>query len=675
MKRILNFSKFDISSRLVENINAAREELSKINKKKEWKDLSDKEKEEIESIPKFIQVRKEFERRNPRLIFPLTKFYIMEDAPWEKVLEIATKLEELKPNPKELKLGPIENYAKLPANSNPPGYVQLEEDLKKMIEERESRKAQPKEVVQKTVNIRPEIELLVKEYAKKKKVDPETITQEEKIELAKDHRYLKIKETFLNKKPEWVYPFTKFFCIENCKWEKIMEIADKLEKYKPTSDELRFGNIKNYADLTSKQSSHPGWETLEDDIERIVMGRKAKKMIDLFQSARMREKYRQVAASDSPKDKKRIEELIFIANRLETLEPPQKLMLDKKTNLMVMKTPMDAFVEKSRKYDDFENIPGVRPATYPQFKDPEVAFDSIIKDGFGEIEGWTSGIADLRSKLQKLKPASQIVFDDDNYIVSSARTADAMIEVCKIVSGGHCIRTEGNFWSYTGGGLVQLNISDFNLSEGDPLRLYTMTIHPDGKIKTSANANNNESEYSKYKNKHFTEVLKSMGYPQSMIVTLDTFFPLEQKIKMALERFYRLQKNPTQTDVLTALTKVHEGVLEGVMDEESWFRICGVVAEIVKIQMNLSDKDFIQYFIDNGIVFESDFIIFKHVIGDNYTPEEAAGIQDSTYTNIEYLEGMLEDPSIRSKLSKDKQEYFKIVLNNRELMFKLVDSL
>lgn len=520
-------------------------------------------------------------------------------------------------------------------------------------------------------NVQMAKQLLLKHYAETKKIDPKEITPEEKAEIEKNPKYLKIRDEFAGSNPGWVYPFTKFYIVEGAPWEKILEIVDALQKYRPAPEELKLGNLNNYAEVDIKKTRVPGYEMLLDDIESLVMARKAKKMVDLMPK-RIRQKFKDVAKSSKPADIERIKKLVFIANRLESLDP--KEMIDKNTGEKVMRTALQSFVKKSRKYDDYQDRPG-RPATYPEFADLDVTFDQMIKDGNGEIEGWTSGVDDLRQRLIDLEPASAILYDEDGFIVSSARTSAAMVEVCKIVSGGHCIRNESNFWSYTGGGLVQLNISDFNRSSSDNLALYTMTIKPDGILKESAGSDNNMSTYSRFAGKPYVAVLEYIGYPQALIAAVNRYFPQEQKIKAALERFYKLGNKPATHQILTSLSRVHEGALSGSITQENWLKICGLVAEILQKQLNIKDKEFTQYFKENGIVTESDLKIFQHVVGKNYTPEDAAAIKAATEENMDIADFILTDASTMKELKKDDIAYFKEMLSNKDLILGQVAEL
>ena len=100
-----------------ENVNKAKEILySKYAKEKGKKpdDLTPDEKMKIEDDPKFIKVKEAIGSKNPRLIYPFTKFYVIDGAPWDALVELTSKYLSANPGPKSLRLGPIENYADLP---------------------------------------------------------------------------------------------------------------------------------------------------------------------------------------------------------------------------------------------------------------------------------------------------------------------------------------------------------------------------------------------------------------------------------------------------------------------------------------------------------------------------------------------------------------------------------
>jgi hypothetical protein len=166
MKRISYFLEFEgpfIS--INENINKAKEILYSQYASKEGKSvdkLTPDEKMGVENSPKFLQVKEEIGSKNPRLIYPFTKFYIIDGAPWNELKALAQKYTAANPGPKSLRLGPIENYAELKKDSDPSPYQQLDQDIDSFLKDKEERNKEPRVIVdKKPKQMRPEIKMLV----------------------------------------------------------------------------------------------------------------------------------------------------------------------------------------------------------------------------------------------------------------------------------------------------------------------------------------------------------------------------------------------------------------------------------------------------------------------------------------------------------------------------------
>ena len=711
MRRIAGFLEFEGPFLTVnENVNKAKEILYSeyaAKKEKSVSELTPDEKMGIEDDPKFVDVKNKIGSKNPRLIYPFTKFYIIDGAPWDSLVQLVEKYLKINPGPKSLRLGPIENYAELPTDSEPSPYIQLDQDLDTFVREKESRSGEPRVITEKKPKqLRPEIEMLIDVYAKAKKIRPSEVTQEEIQKMETSKKYLRLKENFLSKYPALMPLYTKFYIIDNAPWEKIEELSNKLENVKPQRGELPVGegNLSDYLSLRKEDQATSVIETLLDDLGRIEKNRLPKKLLDLFPRdmgpdsikrdpkglRRMRWVYDQLLRSDLPKDREKINDLIYIASQLQDLEPKEQLIKNKRGETGTQKTEMrsakDTFLAGSAKYNDYypKEQNGYR-ATYPEFEDPFVGFDQMLKDGYDLIEGWNSGLDDLKQKIKDLEPRSAILYDSDKYLVTSARTNQAVVEVCKIVSGDHCIKSSGQFWGYTGGGKVQLSISDFNRKQSDLMALFTMTINKDGTLSTAAGKDNSENTFREYQGKPFGDVLKELGYPESLIVTCTSYFPLEQKIKEALEIFFKieegsdLQKNKTRgiTKILKSIQVVHDELVSGKMSEPQWNEICGVASEIIFEGLGISMEDLVKYFCSEGIYYESDYVIFKKLLGDySYSDKESKQIKEASLYNIETAEETIEDKSYMEKLEKSGQgQVFHKLVKNKQKIIDLLNSL
>lgn len=711
MRRIAAFLEFEGPFITInENVNKAKEILYSEYASKKGKSLSDltpAEKMGVEEDPRFLKVKEVIGSKNPRLIYPFTKFFILDGAPWEDLVQLAEKYLQLNPGPKSLRLGPIENYAELPANSDPRPYIQLDQDLDTFSKEKEARSGEPRLIQEKKPKqLRPEIKMLIEYYAKAKKINPSEVTPEEIQKMESSKKYLRLKEKFLNKYPGLMPLYTKFYIVDNESWDKIEELSNKLEKVKPQPGELPVGegNLSDYLALKKEDQATSVIETLLDDLGRVEKNRLPKKLLDLFPRdmgpdslkrnpkglRRMRWVYDQLIKSDDPKDKARIDDLIYIATQLESLEPKEQLIKNKRGETgpqkTVLRSAWDTFLASSAKYNDYyPKEQNAFRATYPNFVDPYVAFDQMIQDGFDLIEGWNSGLDDLKQRIKDLEPRSAILYDSEKYLVTSARTNQAVAEVCKIVSGDHCIKSSHSFWNYTGGGKVQLSISDFNRKQSDLMSLFTMTINKDGTLSTAAGRDNNENAFREYQGKLFDEVLRDLGYPEPLVATCASYFPLEQKIKEALEIFFKieegsaLQKNKTRgiTNILKSIQVVHDQLISGKMTESQWNEICGVASEIIFEGLGISTEDLVKYFCGEGIYYESDYVIFKKLLGDYvYSDKEAKQIKEASLYNIETAEETIEDKAYMEKIEKSGQgQVFYNLVKNKQKIIDLLNSL
>jgi len=726
MKRIAGFLEFnDTFVSMNENVNKAKEILySKYakDKGKKLEDLTPDEKMKIEGESKFVKVKEEIGAKNPRLIYPFTKFYVIDGAPWEALIELVAKYLSANPGPKSLRLGPIENYAELPSESDPPPYTQLDQDLDAFIEGKESRSKEPKVIVdKKPKQLRPEIRLLIEYYAKAKKIDPSEVTPEEIEKMENNPKYLRLKEEFLSKYPGLLPMYVKFHLVEKEPFEKIVELNNRLEEVKPQPGELQAGegNLSDYLDLDKKKYPTPGAETLIDHLNELVKRRLPKKLLDLFSRdmgpdsikrdpkglRRMRWVYDQLVRSDKKEDKKKIEDLVFIATRLQGL--PEKEVYDKELRAPVIRGAWTDFVKKSSKYNDYypkpendfckgpddcrgNNLkPGQLGGTYPDFIDPFFAFSQMIQDGFNLIEGWSSGIVDLKNKIVELQPKTGILYDDNNYLVTSARTYEGIVEVCKIVGGSHCIQNGPGFWGATGGGRIQLSISDFNVKPSDPRSLFTMTLEQDGTFSRGAGSPNDEGNYSKYRGKPFTDVLRILKYPDSLISTCANYFPREQRIKKALEIFFKIAEGnysntPKKTSkspetgvkgIMNNIHVVHDELIAGTMNESQWNQISSAVADIVFDKMGITTNDIVNFFKKYGVSYISDFIIFKQLVKNNYTKGDADAIRESTIEYLEEAESAVDDKEFMEALGRNRGKIYYSMVENKDKLIELVNSL
>jgi hypothetical protein len=484
--------------------------------------------------------------------------------------------------------------------------------------------------------------LLVKDYAEKNKKTPNEIPEEIKKSLWKDPKFQKVLNLLGQKHQGWAYALTKFYVIDGADWEEIESvdengnptgIYDMLVQLKPGPNDLALKNIDAYAKIVpSEKDERPSYEVLGDELRSIQSRRKLKKLYDEF-IGRMKEEFKKVSASKDPEDKKMIEELELIALALDKLKPKEGE--DENGNKVTLNPFNEWKKTTGKKYSDTpENL-----QLYPQFKDPKVAFKTLIRDSSNLVDNWNAGLEEYTQKIMDLGLKAGILYNKNKYLAMSARTPEAQ----RAVSGdtSFCINNDSTFWSY-GDGSIQLNIINGNLPKANKKYLLGVTIKKDGVVKNCAWKTNSGSDRDFNKSGiNYAQFLKSLDYPQDMIQSIIDKFEEETTIKLSLEKFYRESKNLTPNGLIVSLIDLKNGIFNGVISPEKWDQVAGIVSFIIKEERNLKTSDFIKEFKLNGIFFHSAWEVFDYVVEGDYTKEDMEVIKKTTLSIIKEMEAFV----------------------------------
>jgi hypothetical protein len=510
-------------------------------------------------------------------------------------------------------------------------------------------------------NIADAKKLLIKDYAEKQKKNVNEIPEEIKKSVWRDPKFQKVLK-LSEKTPGWVYPLTKFYVIDGADWEEIESkdeegnptgIYDMLVALKSNLNELPLKTVDAYARIMpSKEDERPSYEVLGDDLRAIQSKRKLKKLYDEF-IGRMKEEFKKVSSSKEPSDKKSIQELELVALALDKLKPKEGE--DEKGNKITL-IPFNEWKRATgKKYSDTpDNL-----MVYPQFKDPKIAFKTLVRDSSDFVDNWNKGLSEYSQKIIDLGLRAGILYDKGGYLAMSARTPEAQ----RAVSGdsNFCINNDSTFWNY-GDGAIQLNIINGNLPKANKKYLLGVTIKKDGVVKNCAWKNNTGSDRDFHKSGiNYAAFLKGLEYPQELIQDIIDKFDSEVTIKLSLEQFYKESKSLTPNSLIKSLINIKQGIFNGVVSPEQWDQISGIVSFIVKEERGIPTSDFVKEFKLSGMYTLSAWEVFDYVVEGDYTKNDMEEIKKTTLSVISEMEQFV---SLRNKgrtFNIPEEQYKKIL--------------
>ena len=509
--------------------------------------------------------------------------------------------------------------------------------------------------------------LLVKDYAEKQKKNVNEIPEEIKksiwrdpryqqiLDLAKEGKYHENGELHPSSKPGgskklpknegWIYLLTKLYVIDGCPWEELVSVEmdpesatvgsptgiyNMMVELKPSLNELPLKNVDAYARIIpSKEDESPAYEVLGDDLRAMQSKRKLKKIYDDF-IPRMKEEFKKASSSKDPSDKKLIEELELIALSLEKLKP--------RVNPETGETEYPFKEWKKTTGMKYSDTPDNLKA-YPQFKDPKVAFKTLVRDSSELIDNWDKGLDEYTEKIVALGLRAGIFYNKKGYLAMSARTPEAQ----RAVSGdtNFCINNDSTFWSY-GDGSIQLNIINGNLPKANKKYLLGVTIKKDGVVKNCAWKTNSGSDRDFQRSGiNYAEFLKGLDYPKELIDSIIDNFSEEVNIKLSLEKFYRESKSLTPNSLIVSLINIKSGIFSGTVSPEQWDQISGIVSFIVKEERGIPTSDFLKEFKQSGLFTVAAWEVFDYVVEGDYTKQDMEKIKERTLEVISEMEGFI----------------------------------
>jgi len=251
------------------------------------------------------------------------------------------------------------------------------------------------------------------------------------------------------------------------------------------------------------------------------------------------------------------------------------------------------------------------------------------------------------------------------------RTENAQKKLCSVAQW--CIN-RGRFYSYADKGL-QINIFNFGTDSTNPLFLTGTTIAFNKTVTDSHDINDSSIKNSSNLVTHFG----NLGYPKSLIDSIMNGFDMECNIKVALDKFYREGKNLDVKTIVASLVKTTKGFLSGVMSQDEWEKISGVVSEIISNIKDISKNDFMKFFKENGIFSDAQLNVFDTLIGDDYTKADIEDISGKTEISIEDMKFILDlhakGEDIQKIPKEDIEGMKRVISNQKDILTKIKSKL
>lgn len=476
-----------------------------------------------------------------------------------------------------------------------------------------------------------------KMYARELDKSQSTLTKEEQDRALENPDYLRINK-LVNPWPGYMLPFVKFHFEQGIpivdpnprEANDIMDLKDLVEVIKNKKHIIQKlpKTIDQYANAENVGNAN-GFEQLTDEIGKIERFKEAKWFIDGLPKP-LRDQYRSL-------DREKQNSLITSAILLSKLGKSSVDRLFDKIKAMANWSIEDFITYTANYVKGLENI----------------GMNSKVKE------------------LEELSPEAGILYSDDQYLVMSMRTENAQKKLCSVAQW--CIN-RGRFYSYADKGL-QINIFNFGTDSTNPLFLTGTTIAFNKTVTDSHDINDSSIKNSSNLVTHFG----NLGYPKSLIDSIMNGFDMECNIKVALDKFYREGKNLDVKTIVASLVKTTKGFLSGVMSQDEWEKISGVVSEIISNIKDISKNDFMKFFKENGIFSDAQLNVFDTLIGDDYTEADIEDISGKTEISIEDMKFILDlhakGEDIQKIPKEDIEGMKRVISNQKDILTKIKSKL
>jgi hypothetical protein len=359
-----------------------------------------------------------------------------------------------------------------------------------------------------------------------------------------DSDFEKIKK-ILHKNPKYVGPFTLFRYAQNADISTLENLYKTLVDLKDSLDQLPM-TLDEYSKLQYSKTTHPGWEMLGDELNKLLEIRKGnwivkalpkESMTDLIarglwqgQPVDLREEYKR-----APREKQ--VELLKAAADLEDLNKPNFKELIRRG--LSGKPSLDAIID-------------------------------IIKS---TVANANTERGEILERAVSAYPSVAVLYSGENHYVFSFRNDSQLPHLCA-KARGWCIQPAwynpgyaDRFWSYALGSL-QLGILDFTVDPSSPFHTVGVTIKPNRSVTSLCDQPNNCTSGSDFRQlfKSFQTANGTHSYPQELIDAIDENFDAEVKLKSQSDDVYQKLKKYSEgeRDQRQVLVKTIQGLIRDI---------------------------------------------------------------------------------------------------------------
>lgn len=435
--------------------------------------------------------------------------------------------------------------------------------------------------------------------------DPRDLTPEEKDRALTNRDYLKVLDV-VKANPGYAYAFVKFHFDQKVPISQLKQFIDELPRKKHIIQQLPQA-VDYYANLEVQDGGIKGFEAMNDAIRTIERAKEAKWIVDKLPKP-LRDQYR----SSSP-DKQAI--LINAAHSLTELGPEIISRL-------------------------FQKIASMS----------NWSIDDVIEYISSYLKGYSNlGMKQKIAEIEALEPEAGIIYQDEQYLVLSARTENSQKRLCSVANW--CIN-RGSFSSYATDA-VQMNIFNFGIEPTDPNFLIGTTIRYTGKVRTTHDVNDKYIQ----KSDEPSENLRKLGYPEKLIRGVLAALPTEMLIKKVV---YDLKLDKLEPDAVI-INIIKQGYLiDPFQNQEA----LSVILEIVRtrIKSRLTRKQVTDLYTKFGVLSKFSATLLNELLPD-LSPVEKKEIYDSTLSIFSEIKSIAEvDPGLMSPQLKNVLDQEQAVL-------------
>lgn len=448
-------------------------------------------------------------------------------------------------------------------------------------------------------NAKPAKEFALKTMIIKTGIDPETITDSQKVRLLRDSGVDEIIE-LVKANPSYAFLFTKMSLKYGTTMSQLQILLNKIRENHQFIGILPM-QIDQYASdklITTLDDRDP-YERLMDDLNEVERNRSVNWLIKSFTKP-VRDGFRAL----SKEDKERL-----VASIIDFSEKVKKSeLIDEEGN-----DPMKLITSKLSAFKTITEFTNFFLTYVEQFgKGGEV----VYKDAMS------------------LEPGVHVMYYDGKYLALSIRSEEAQKQLCG--SANWCLN-RGSFWTYAGTG-VQLNIFNFTIPDTNRYQLVGFTINYTSR-NISHNHDKTDTSVSSSIGKNLPTALSNpdFNYPQKMIDVINKKLDNEIKVKSTLDHLFK----GNVTDAITNLLKSpFDPMLDDVALTSTFAECSDVMRQRIEIS-NTNKESVYKLFLSYGATSSVTFELFRKIIQPNY--EQLIEVKESTRRFFEKVKTILLD--------------------------------